>query len=60
MSLPLTLDYEYIRNPDTGLDDLVVQRETPIRFDANTEAPMTEAKKLVISFGRFAWQAFFS
>ena len=59
MSLPLTLDYEYIRNPDTGLDDLVVQRETPIRFDANTEAPMTEAKKLVISFGRFAWQAFF-
>lgn len=59
MSLPLRLDYEYARNPETGLDDLVVYRNEPIRFDANTEAPMTEAKKLVISFGRFAWQAFF-
>lgn len=59
MSLPLRLDYEYNRNPETGLDDLVAWRDEPIRFDANTEAPMTEAKKLVISFGRFAWQAFY-
>lgn len=58
MSLPLRLDYEYNLNPETGLEDLVVYRKEPIRFDANTEAPMTEAKKLVISFGRFNWQAF--
>lgn len=59
MSLPLMLDYEYVLDEETGLYNKVVHREKPIRFHANTEAIMTEAKKLVISFGRFTWQTFF-
>lgn len=59
MSLPLMTDYEYAHDPETGLDNLVKFLDKPVRFDANVEAPMTEAKKLVISFGRFGWQTFF-
>lgn len=59
MSLPLMINYEYQRDEETGLENVVCMREKPIRFDANTEAPMTEAKRLVISFGRFGWQTFY-
>lgn len=38
----------------------VIKLEEPVRFDPNTPPPMTAAKQNVISYGRYAWQTFYS
>ena len=37
----------------------IIKLAEPVRFDPNTQPPMTSAKRNVISYGRYAWQTFY-